>query len=166
MVDHEQSAKVEAIDPGEAILMAKAGRPTKLTQELSEALCAHIAKGVSIQSSAPLVGVCRRSVTQWLKRGAEEREQDATTIYTQFLRAFEKAQSEFESWGVSQVRKSAENGNANHACWLLERHTYTRERWRRPTQAQEIHVSGSGSDEEKLESLPDRIAAMAKKVQR
>ena len=51
-----------------------AGRPTKLTSELTEEIAQYLRAGNYIETTAALVGINRDSIYEWLKRGAKEQE--------------------------------------------------------------------------------------------
>ena len=51
-----------------------AGRPTKLTKELTEEVAKYLRAGNYIETTAALVGINRDSIYEWLKRGAAEQE--------------------------------------------------------------------------------------------
>jgi len=180
VVDNEQRAEVEAIDSGEVVLsMFSVGRPTLLEEKVAIEICQHIANGLPLRTTAGLVGIHERTISGWVTRGRRELEAQLDGIgdqpeliesleyskYSKFFLAIERAHAEAERFAVGVITTSAET-TWQAAAWWLERNPRTRDTWRRPTQAQEIHVSGSASDEEKLDSLADRVQAMAKKVQR
>ena len=109
---------------------------SKLTAELQNRLCAHIAEGMNISATCAAVGISRRTLYNWLKKGeAEESEQ-----YTDFYSAYQLAvQSSYQVLvrqvlgGDSQVRTELDaDGNVikvvrtetrswRQAAWLLEK---------------------------------------------
>lgn len=78
------------------------GRPSKLTPELADRLCAHLRTGHYIETACALVGLSKTSMYAWLKNGARHR--DAGTALSklsahdrrcvEFLNAVELADAE------------------------------------------------------------------------
>ena len=109
---------------------------SKLTAELQNRLCAHIADGMNVSATCAAVGISRKTLYNWLKKGeAEEAER-----YTDFYSAYQLAvQSSYQSLvrqilgGDSQVRTELDaDGNVTkvvrtetrswrQAAWLLEK---------------------------------------------
>ena len=109
---------------------------SKFTAELQTRFCAHIAEGMNISDSCAAVGISRRTLYNWLKKGeAKETEQ-----YADFYSAYQRAvQSSYQSLlqqvldGDFQVRTELNaDGNVTkvvrtetrswrQAAWLLEK---------------------------------------------
>ena len=109
---------------------------SKLTAELQNRLCAHIAEGMNISDTCAAVGISRKTLYNWLNKGeAKERER-----YTDFYNAYQLAlQSSYQALlrqvlgGDSQVRTELDaDGNVikvvrtetrswRQAAWLLEK---------------------------------------------
>ena len=159
MVDNEQQARMEAIDPNGAVLMA--GRPTLLTSKLAAEFCQHIADGSPICTSANLVGVSDTAVRNWIRRGREEEGQG--TKHAVFLAAFEKAQAESERFSVDVIRSAAGAGSWQASAWLLERSNNTRDRWKRPTERKEVSIS-TDVDGSEVADIEDQIREIAKSL--
>ena len=107
-----------------------AGRPTKLTTELTEEIAKYLRAGNYIETTAALVGINRDSIYEWLKRGAAEQERlmknprarirKREQIFVEFSDTVKQAQSQSEAMLVGLVGKAAEK-NWTAAAWRLER---------------------------------------------
>ena len=107
-----------------------AGRPTKLTKELTEEVAKYLRAGNYIETTAALVGINRDSIYEWLKRGAAEQERlkknprarlrKREEIFVEFSDTVKKAQAQSEAMLVGLVGKAAEK-NWTAAAWRLER---------------------------------------------
>ena len=67
--------------------MSRTGRPSKLTPELSAALCGQLAEGLSRTRAAQLVGVSKKSVCAWLKLGRTGRSERHARFLVEVLAA-------------------------------------------------------------------------------
>ena len=109
---------------------------SKLTAELQNKLCAQIAEGMNKIDACAVVGIDRKTLYNWLKKGAAKE----TEQYTDFYNAYQLAvQSSYQSLvrqvlsGDSQVRTELDaDGNViktvrtetrswRQAAWLLEK---------------------------------------------
>ena len=109
---------------------------SKLTAELQNKLCAQIAEGMNKIDACAVVGINRKTLYNWLKKG----EAKETERYTDFYNAYQLAvQSSYQSLvrqvlgGDSQVRTELDaDGNViktvrtetrswRQAAWLLEK---------------------------------------------
>jgi len=107
-----------------------AGRPTKLTKELTEEIAQYLRAGNYIETTAALVGINRDSIYEWLKRGAAEQERliknprarlrKREEIYVEFSDTVKKAQAQSEAMLVGLIGKAASK-NWTAAAWRLER---------------------------------------------
>ena len=109
---------------------------SKLTADLQNRFCAHIAEGMNKSKACAAVGISRKTLYNWLEKGeAKENER-----YTDFYNAYQLAvQSSYQSLirqlleGDSQVRTELDaDGNVikivrtetrswRQAAWLLEK---------------------------------------------
>lgn len=96
--------------------MARTGRPTKLTPEVAQAICAAVAAGNFRQVAARAAGVSPRTLGDWLAKGKAQ----ATGPYADFLRAVLRAEQDAEMAMVKRVVEAASQ-DAKHAEWFLER---------------------------------------------
>ncbi len=109
---------------------------SKLTADLQNKLCAQIAEGMNKIDACAVVGIDRKTLYNWLKKGAAKE----TEQYTDFYNAYQLAvQSSYQSLvrqvlgGDSQVRTELDaDGNViktvrtetrswRQAAWLLEK---------------------------------------------
>ena len=107
-----------------------AGRPTKLTSELTEEIAQYLRAGNYIETTAALVGINRDSIYEWLKRGAKEQERlsknprarlrKREAIFVEFSDTVKKAQAQSEAMLVGLIGKAAQK-NWTAAAWRLER---------------------------------------------
>ena len=107
-----------------------AGRPTKLTTELTEEIAKYLRAGNYIETTAALVGINRDSIYEWLKRGAAEQERlmknprarirKREQIFVEFSDTVKKAQAQSEAMLVGLIGKAAQK-NWTAAAWRLER---------------------------------------------
>lgn len=102
---------------------SKAGRKTKLNEELQELIVQLIRSGNYIETAAAVAGVDKKNLYAWLKRGARSRRGK----YARFRNAVIKALGEGEALDVARIRLAAEQGDWRAAAWRLERR-HTR-RW-------------------------------------
>ena len=93
------------------------GRPTKLTPEVTEKICAGIRSGLYLEDAASLAGVDVRSVHRWMARGDDEPDGQ----HAAFCHAIKKAVSETQVAALGIIRTAAEGGNWTAAAWYLER---------------------------------------------
>ena len=107
-----------------------AGRPTKLTSELTEEIAQYLRAGNYIETTAARVGINRDSIYEWLKRGAKEQERlsknprarlrKREAIFVEFSDTVKKAQAQSEAMLVGLIGKAAQK-NWTAAAWRLER---------------------------------------------
>ena len=90
-----------------------AGRPTALTPELAQEITALVADGTDLRQAAAMVGIARRTVEDWLKRGlGEHPSRPQTPLYQWFASGIMRAERLNER-GLEQVlRDIAEDGEA------------------------------------------------------
>lgn len=91
-------------------------RPTKLNEEVARRIVDLVRVGNFLETASEAAGVERRTVSRWLKRGAEEE----TGPFREFREAVEKAQAESESRDVALIAKAAKD-DWQAAAWRLER---------------------------------------------
>jgi hypothetical protein len=84
--------------------MAKRGRPLKLTSELADEFCKHIARGMSIHRTGQLLRLDKNTVSRWLKFG---RKRSGLKIYTEFAEKVAAAEAEFIGQNVDAVKRAA-----------------------------------------------------------
>jgi hypothetical protein len=99
-------------------------RPTKLTPELKGQLLALLRASVPLATAAPIVGICRKTLANWLERAATEEEGEFHELGLDIEQAKAQARIPF----ISAVAKSGRT-NTKDAKWMLERGDP--ERWER-----------------------------------
>jgi len=104
---------------------AKIGRPTKLNDELQQAILDNIVAGCVIEVAVRSVGISETTFYRWLKEADDTPE---GSPLRQFRDAVERAKDECESRSLSIIANAAVT-NWTAAAWLLERRHP--ERWAR-----------------------------------
>lgn len=93
------------------------GRPSKLTDELTDQLAAIFREGqTSIESACALVGITGRTFHKWMKRGQEDDPE-----YVQFVQTIEKARAQAVQGYLGVIKNAADSGTWQAAAWWLER---------------------------------------------
>lgn len=86
------------------------GRPTKLSDELTDQLAAIFRDGqTSIESACALVGISRSTYHKWMKE------------FPDFSDAIEKARAEAVQGYLGVIKNAADSGTWQAAAWWLER---------------------------------------------
>lgn len=94
----------------------KGGRPTKLTAKLRDRIADAIRAGNYVETAAALAGVSKKTLYNWMRRGARARYRaDGTPYkvdrpYVEFLHAVEKAQAEAIDRDLSVIDRAAQGG--------------------------------------------------------
>lgn len=96
--------------------MARTGRPTKLTPELSAKVCGIIRAGNYRDVAAKRSGLPMRTFSDWLKKGRKEK----SGAHRNFLLAVIEAEAVAETAMVAVVRRGAKK-DPKCAQWFLER---------------------------------------------
>lgn len=112
------------------------GRPTKLTPEITEAVCDALVEGLSIEGACARAGIAPSTYYDWNARGA-----DGEALFVEFAEATARARAEVEErllesveWAAGErIRKKALGQGRDAeivdeverdwraAAWLLER---------------------------------------------
>lgn len=96
------------------------GRPSKLTHELTEALCALLREGKPLLASCEKVGIDSSTFRKWrgdLRRGDTSK----AVFFTAVARARAEGQLALLDTALAGDEKGASNGPAKCAQWALER---------------------------------------------
>ncbi|WP_088257766.1 hypothetical protein [Fimbriiglobus ruber] len=103
-----------------------AGRPTKLTPELQEAILKAILAGVPRYVAAGCANVTARTFRNWLARG---RSKDCEPQFREFRQAVMQAEASVATRNVLNIQK-ASSDDWRAAAWWLERRcaAFARER--------------------------------------
>lgn len=108
---------------------AKRGRPHELTPAIV-ADAQRLASEVEyIESIAPLLGIGKTCLYEWLKRGTREQRRrdrglgskDSETLFIEFADAIKKGRAESEKRSLDTIRAAADGGQWQAAAWRLER---------------------------------------------
>ncbi len=124
-------------------------RPTKLTPETQEKICAFIRQGNYTEVACNVCGVGTRTYYDWIERGKKEPD----SIYADFIRAVEKAKAEREVKLALTIERHAKT-DWRAAAFKLER--MHPERWAARQHVRHEHTgSVTQKVEVKLENLSD-----------
>lgn len=97
-----------------------AGRPTKLTPELTEQICNDLREGAYVETAAEAAGITQTSLYRWLDWGAQGKEP-----YAAFCESVVRARADGELALLRAVRAGDERGQsfgqARAAAFVLER---------------------------------------------
>ena len=91
-------------------------RPTKLTDELQEAICQRVSNSESPAAAAQACGIAESTHYDWMKRGSL-----GDSPYSEYSEAIKKAQAEAESSHVANIQKAGADGKWQASAWWLER---------------------------------------------
>jgi hypothetical protein len=105
------------------------GRPTRLTEAITLALCEKIKNTLPVDRACDLVGLPTTCCYEWIAKG-----EDGIEPYTNFAVAVKKALAESHEFWVGVLRKSVgdRSTNPNAAFFVLERRD--RDNWGRRDQ--------------------------------
>lgn len=96
-------------------------RRTRLTPEVSKALCDAVRDGCFLSHAASIVGVSAATVHEWIRRGEGNDDRSAVEPYATFATAVRQARAEAEFEMVGVINRAAEDGQWRAAAWWLER---------------------------------------------
>jgi transposase len=94
------------------------GRPSKLNDELCQAICKNISQGNTLTYSVQKEGLSYQSFLNWMKKGEESKTQSGK--FFEFFEAIKKAQEEGKNSLVTGIREHGKK-NWQAMAWLLER---------------------------------------------
>lgn len=103
--------------------MGRVGRPTLLTEELSNRLTTMLRSGAYLQVAIKAIGVDYSTYKRWMTRGRSGKAEDVE--YRIFREAVERSQAEAEVLLVGEITRAARD-SWQAASWLLERLAPTR----------------------------------------
>lgn len=149
-----------------------AGRPTKLTAKLREAICQSLRVGNYVETAAAANGISKDTLYRWLKRGAREKQRldkskkarpkKAERPYVLFSDAVKKAEAIAETRDVANIGLASKD-QWQASAWRLER-KYPK-RWGRKQQLEHVGEGGGPIKSEKKVGLSDEVAQeFAKKL--
>lgn len=113
-----------------------AGRPSKLTVEITDELVQILGEGNWVDAACNKVGISRECFYEWMRRGERGQARDIEPVnYVEFARRINQAVAQVEIETVRDIRKAPMNWQAP-AWWLERRHP---DRW---GQRNKIDLSG------------------------
>lgn len=136
-----------------------AGRPSKLTPEITRQICDLLKGGNFVETVCDYVGINKTTFYEWIDRGERAWKIDEEAGYVEFSNAVKKAVSEVEITTVYTLRQGDQHWQ-RYAWWLERRHP---DKWGN----RQKHIV-SGPEDKPIETkdvteLPDdqRIARLA-----
>ncbi len=127
------------------------GRPTKLTDEVQEAICGHIRNGATFEVAAKAEGITGRSLLNWRSWGEESEE---GTPHYELFRSTERARSQFETETLKRLATlDAEDVDPKIAGPLVKSLTWLLERTRRERYGTHITVKVEEAKDVMLSAL-------------
>lgn len=103
-----------------------AGRPTKLTPEISKKIVDAIRLGATYELAANYGGISYEAFNNWMKKGAKGKEPE----FVQLLQDVKKAEGAATVGWLAKIETAANDGAWQAAAWKLERrypHAYGRQ---------------------------------------
>lgn len=97
----------------------KNGRPSKLTDELTEQFAEEVRNGLPICYVCDLLGITEVTYQNWMKQGKEDYESDVESSQAEFFRQIKKAYAQFVKQSKDDMRDKTKNWTA--IAWWLER---------------------------------------------
>lgn len=97
------------------------GRPTKLTDEVTQAIVEILARGGYAETAAVAAGISKATFYEWMGRGDPAGSKKVDEPYRVFRLKIEEARAQGESVRVQQVAAAAADGEWRAAAWMLER---------------------------------------------
>ena len=89
-----------------------------LDKQKREIFCAAIQKGCTYKAAASAVGVCDKTIYNWLRKGRESTRKNCK--YKQFLHATKRAEHERQQFLLERIIEATDK-DWKSAAWLLER---------------------------------------------
>jgi hypothetical protein len=112
---------------GATTYTGRAGRPSKLTQEVADTVLTCIGHGASVGEAAAACDLDKDTIHEWNRRGRRDRAEGRDTPYARFSDRYENTRRAAAVPIISAVYGAALKGNINAArFWLSSRFP---ERW-------------------------------------
>lgn len=83
------------------------GRPLELTDDVAEAICSQVEKGLPVALAAPLAGFTRQAVDKWQRQGRADLEAEVDSQQARFVVRLERARARLAGPIVEKVRDAA-----------------------------------------------------------
>jgi len=130
------------------------GRPPKLTPEVQESICAHLASGNLLKVAAQAEGIDQSTLWRWRKSGEEGAEP-----YSAFCKATARAMAEAECMMVSRLQ-SLDDDAGKGAGSMVRAISWVLERTRRERYGPSVTLKVEEA-KEKLLDVAERVCAPA-----
>lgn len=101
--------------------MAKVGRPSKLTADMTKQICDLLVAGNYLETVCDFVGIDTTTAYDWIARGKRGWQVDIEGGYVEFSHAVKKATGQVEMTTVNRLRQGEDNWQ-RLAWWLERRH--------------------------------------------
>jgi len=95
-------------------------RPTKLTQEMHDAILKCIIAGLSYRYTCDYVGISENTFMEWRRTGEADEEKGENTIYSRLFREVKKAESSAILMRLKNINDASKE-SWQAAAWFLER---------------------------------------------
>lgn len=97
----------------------KAGRPSKLNDDVQKVIVDALVRGNFQNVAAELAGVDNATICRWMEKG--QREEPEFARYREFREAILVANAEAQDAQITRINRAARDGTWQAAAWLLER---------------------------------------------
>jgi transposase len=97
----------------------RGGRPTLLTEELTEAICEHLRDGLFLETTCRLLNLSYGTVYEWISRGENRHVRPPTPATRAFAAAVRDACAVAEERSLTAIRRGDPAWKAH--AWYLER---------------------------------------------
>ena len=130
--------------------MATTGRPSKLTDELTAAICEHVKVGATLEVAAQAEGITPQTVSNWRRWAREEK-----PGYEGFFESTERARAAFETDTLERLHRLDTSATLDPkiAGPLVKSLTWLLERTRRERYGTQITVKVAEAKEHLLDTI-------------
>lgn len=133
-------------------MVAKVGRPSKLTPLVKERLLNALKRGAHIETACSAAGVDYTTVREWMQRGqGTHPRRSQAKEFIEFAEEMTRAIADSEMALLTIIRQAGHT-DARHAAWIMERRFP--ERW---ANTQRIQVQVEKEVEAELEQMFDSL---------
>ena len=102
--------------------MARTGRKSKLTKQLTDDFCQALHDGLTFAGACDLVGISPATFHEWMARAeGTHAERPQAPEFVEFANAVKEARAVRDRRYVKVIEKAAEDGTWQAAAWFLER---------------------------------------------
>jgi len=131
------------------------GRPTKLTDELTNEITRFIREGNTPAISATLAGISRSTYFNWMSKSFNKEPE-----FLEFSESIERAVAQSVSLRIKEITTASKKGSWRASAWILERlapESFGRNRFRAPEFAAQKLENSEKITQQSLEELVKRI---------